>query len=194
MNTKTITNTNTYKDDLCPGLEWPRAAGSFLQSPNNQTTERTLPTFYISSLLSLSRRYHHHYRHSCRNHRCLHDHQNSTRIRKFLQNTNCPPWHDVNCDNHGQWSSWYAAVSIVMICYHIKARNEKRYMYKVLFAQWASRWLHLLSCWIFFSGKMCWKKCEWLISEQMRTSRIYTMIRPIDDYDQSNQWWRWWWW
>ena len=54
MNTKTITITNTYKDDLCPGLEWPRAAGSFLQSPNNQTTVRTLPTFYISSLSPLS--------------------------------------------------------------------------------------------------------------------------------------------
>ena len=51
-NTSTASNTNECKDDLYPGLEWPRAAGSFLQSPNNQTTVRTLPTFYISSLLS----------------------------------------------------------------------------------------------------------------------------------------------
>ena len=82
-NTSTASNTNECKDDLYPGLEWPRAAGSFLQSPNNQTTVRTLPTFYISSLSPLSQL--RPILPSLSKSRSLRDNQNSTRIGKFLQ-------------------------------------------------------------------------------------------------------------
>ena len=103
-NTSTASNTNECKDDLYSGLEWPRAAGSFLQSPNNQTTVRTLPTFYISSLSPLSQL--RPILPSLSKSHSLRDNQNSTRIGNFLQNANCPPWHDGNRDIIRMIKSW----------------------------------------------------------------------------------------